>query len=119
MSAIDPERTSAGFIQPISVPWAADKMRSLAPGMRMKRRDFIAGLIFVASSRAAPAQQLRRRIGVVSPAAPIADLTEDTKNSDVYPGFFQELRRLGYIEGQNLIVERRSAEGVPIVTMRS
>jgi putative tryptophan/tyrosine transport system substrate-binding protein len=91
-------------------------MRSLAPGMQMKRRDFIAGLIFAASLKAAPAQQtasLRRRIGVVSPAAPVADLTEDTKNSDVYPGFFQELRRLGYIEGQNLTVERRSAEGVP------
>jgi putative ABC transport system substrate-binding protein len=82
----------------------------------MKRRDFIAGMIFAASLNAAPAQQtvsLRRRVGVVSPAVPVADMTEDTKNNDVYPGFFRELRRLGFIEGQNLAVERRTAEGVP------
>jgi hypothetical protein len=44
------------------------------------------------SPKAALAQQtlsLRHRIGVVSAAAPIADLTEDSRNSDVYPSFFK------------------------------
>ena len=60
-------------------PEVADKICSLAPGMTMKRRDFIAGMIFAASLNAAPAQQtvsLRRRIGVVSPTVPVADMTE-------------------------------------------
>lgn len=35
------------------------------------------------------------------------------KSNDIYPGFFRELRNLGYVEGQNLIIERRSAEGKP------
>ena len=30
-----------------------------------------------------------------------------------YKVLFSELRRLGYVEGQNLVVERRSAEGRP------
>jgi hypothetical protein len=29
----------------------------------------------------------------------------------VWPAFFRELRRLGYVEGQNLVIERYSAEG--------
>ena len=29
----------------------------------------------------------------------------------LYPSFFVELRRLGYVEGENLLVERRSGEG--------
>jgi putative ABC transport system substrate-binding protein len=31
----------------------------------------------------------------------------------VWRAFFDELRRLGYVEGQNLVVDRRSAEGDP------
>jgi putative tryptophan/tyrosine transport system substrate-binding protein len=52
------------------------------------------------------------RIALVHPASPVADLTEDSG----YPGmrgFFGELRRLGYVEGQNLVVERRSGDGQP------
>jgi putative tryptophan/tyrosine transport system substrate-binding protein len=82
----------------------------------MKRRDFIAGLMIAGWPNAASAQQSnssRHIIGVAAPSNPISDLTEDTKNNDNYPAFFRELRKLGLIEGQNLIVERRSADGVP------
>jgi len=83
----------------------------------MRRRDFIAGATLTAWSMAAPAQQLSRsrglrRIGVVSPSVPVTEMSENASTSDVYPGFFREMRRLGYVEGQNLAVERRSAEGM-------
>jgi putative tryptophan/tyrosine transport system substrate-binding protein len=45
------------------------------------------------------------RMAIIAPAGPVSRLTE-TGN---LPALFPELRRLGYVEGQNLIVERRSA----------
>ena len=44
------------------------------------------------------------------PAIPPALLTE-TGGGSAWRGFFGELRRLGYVEGQNLIIERYWAEG--------
>lgn len=74
----------------------------------MRRRDLIAGLLFVATTRRARAQQGGRvyRIALVSPRTAAAEMTEVR-----FPDFFNELRRLGYAEGQNLLVERYSGEG--------
>jgi putative ABC transport system substrate-binding protein len=55
-----------------------------------------------------PATQ--RRIAIFHPAIPITLLTE-TGGGSAWRAFFGELRRLGYIEGENLIIERYSAEG--------
>src|SRR6476660_80699 len=80
----------------------------------MKRREFIAGLGGAAAawpltSRAQqPATQ--RRIAIFHPAIPTTLLTE-TGGGSAWRAFFAELRRLGYIEGENLIIERYSAEG--------
>src|SRR5499426_654731 len=76
----------------------------------MKRREFIAGLLAAASSRQARAQQPAKvhRIAVVTLGIPIAEITETS--NPFYRAFFHELRRFGYIEGRNLIVERYSAE---------
>src|SRR5262249_15703074 len=49
-------------------------------------------------------------IAIVHPFAAVADMTE-TSEYPAFPAFFTELRRLGYIEGKNLVVERHSAEG--------
>ena len=81
----------------------------------MRRRKFI-GLLggsAVAWPLAARSQQPAKmyRIAIVHPSAPVADLTEATTHGGFYPSFFKELRRLGYIEGQNLVVERWTAEG--------
>lgn len=51
------------------------------------------------------------RIAIVHPSSAIADLTEESRDNGLFPPLFKELRRLGYVEGQNLSVERRSAEG--------
>src|SRR5215831_1447245 len=70
----------------------------------MRRREFI-GL--VGSAAAWPlvtrAQHAERvwRIGFIT----------HTANDAAYASLFERLRELGYVEGQNIIVERRYAEG--------
>jgi hypothetical protein len=79
----------------------------------MRRREFIAGLGSAAGwPLAARAQQSANvyRIAIVRTSGSIADMTEAGDNPS-YSVLFKELRRLGYIERQNLIVERYSGEG--------
>jgi putative ABC transport system substrate-binding protein len=52
----------------------------------------------------------QRRIAIFHPAIPTTLLTE-TGGGSAWRAFFSELRRLGYVEGENLIIERYSAEG--------
>ena len=78
----------------------------------MRRREFTAGVL-VAAAATLPALAQQRpipRIALFHPAIPTALLTE-TGGGTAWLAFFQELRRLGYIEGQNLAIERYSAEG--------
>jgi len=78
----------------------------------LQRREFIAGLLVAATLRPARAQQPAKahRIAFISTAVPVTEITE-TSSLRSSRAFFQELRRLGYVEGRNLIVERYSAEG--------
>ncbi len=79
----------------------------------MNRRAFITLIASAAAAwpRAARAQQgATRRIAIFHPAIPTTLLTE-TGGGSAWRAFFGELRRLGYVEGQNLIIERYSAEG--------
>src|SRR5438067_4984434 len=80
----------------------------------MKRREFMELLIGGAavSPFAVHAQQrpTQHRIAIFHPAIP-ANLITETGGGTAWRAFFGELRRLGYIEGENLIVERYSAEG--------
>src|SRR5258706_15094624 len=77
----------------------------------MRRREFTAGLLFAAAIRPAQAQQRTLpRISLFHPAIPASLLTE-TGGGTAWRAFFGELRRLGYTEGDNLIIERSSAEG--------
>ncbi len=68
--------------------------------------------ILVLSIPAAPltaeAQQAKKvpRIGVLLTGSPEAPLTRE-----VYGAFRQVLRELGYVEGQNIVIEGRSAQG--------
>ena len=83
----------------------------------MKRREFIGlacgtGVLAVTTSRAAWAVEPHKmyRIVMLHPSHPVSDLTENGPHKH-YREFFHELRRLGYIEGKNLVVERFSGEG--------
>jgi putative tryptophan/tyrosine transport system substrate-binding protein len=83
----------------------------------MRRREFIGVLSgsALAWPIAARSQQPTKmyRLAIVHPSAPVADLTEETTHGTFYPFFFKALRQLGYAEGQNLAVERWTAEGRP------
>ena len=80
----------------------------------MRRREFItllggaAAAWPVAARTQQPATQ--HRIAIFHPAIPTTLITE-TGGGSAWRAFFRELRRLGYVEGENLIIERYSAEG--------
>jgi putative ABC transport system substrate-binding protein len=78
----------------------------------MRRREFIAGLLVAATVRHARAQQTRKvqRIAIITSAIPATEITETSSFRSVR-SLFRELRRLGYVEGRNLIVERYFSEG--------
>jgi putative ABC transport system substrate-binding protein len=89
---------------------------------QLKRREFITllggaavwPLAVYAEPAAKQGGQPRKthRIAVVSPASPIGLMNEASPNL-FFRQLFLELRRLGYIEGGNLIVQRYSSEGNP------
>src|SRR5262249_23662880 len=76
-------------------------------------REFIGSLIgtAVAWPLAASAQQPAKvyRIAIVHPSYPVKEMNESGRIW--FKALFGELRRLGYIEGQNIIIERYSGEG--------
>jgi putative tryptophan/tyrosine transport system substrate-binding protein len=77
----------------------------------MRRREFIAGMLLAAVPWSARAQRAtQHRIAIFHPAIPTTLLTE-TGGGSAWRAFFSELRRLDYVEGENLIIERYSAEG--------
>ena len=78
----------------------------------MRRRNLLFGLLAVATLRSARAQQSGKvhRIAYARPSGDPIYFTE-TAGPPAMRAIFKELRRLGYIEGQNLLVERFSGEG--------
>ena len=77
----------------------------------MRRREFLIILVLSATMPCAHAQQPGKlyRIAVVHPSAPVAEMTDT--GSPRFSALFKELRRLGYVEGQNIVVERYSGAG--------
>ena len=84
----------------------------------MRRRDFAIGLLLAAAPQSARAQEpaKQHRIAIVIGAGPVAIISgtsSDVLSRRLYQPFFDELRRLGDVEAQNLWVERYSGEGHP------
>jgi ABC-type uncharacterized transport system substrate-binding protein len=81
----------------------------------MKRREFLAALggAAVAYPHAVSAQQSVKmnRVALIAVAAPVSDLVGVDPINPAARGFAHGLRALGHIEGRNLILEWRSAEG--------
>jgi putative tryptophan/tyrosine transport system substrate-binding protein len=78
----------------------------------MRRREFIA--LMGASATwpfAAEAQLKVRRVALVFTTAPVAEMAGPEPVNPYARAFVHALRALGYVEGQNLILYRRSAEG--------
>jgi putative ABC transport system substrate-binding protein len=85
----------------------------------MRRRDFIAGTAATAAigltnrahAQADSRSPSKKRIAIFHLSEPPEGLSVNGRRA--YRVFFEELSKLGYIEGQNLIVERYSALGRP------
>jgi putative ABC transport system substrate-binding protein len=78
----------------------------------MRRRDFTIGLLLATATRAQAQQPAKsHRIAIVISTGPATRV--DDQASRLWQAFWEELRRLGDVEGQNLTVERYSGEGRP------
>src|SRR5260370_7255146 len=79
----------------------------------MKRRDFTIGLLLTAAVGTVRAQEGRKqhRIAIVISTGRAASIND--QGIRLWQAFFDELRRLGDVEGQNLAVERYSGKGQP------
>jgi putative tryptophan/tyrosine transport system substrate-binding protein len=81
----------------------------------MRRRDFITLLGGAAAGwpLAVRAQQPAKahRVGFVLSTSPVSELAGPDPINPAVRSFVHALRDLGYVEGQNLVLERRPAEG--------
>ena len=78
------------------------------------RRVFLGTLAcgLLAAPRAVAAQQAGKvyRVGLISVGTPLSEMAGPDPVSPIVRAFVQGLRALGYVEGQNLILERRASE---------
>jgi putative ABC transport system substrate-binding protein len=83
----------------------------------MRRRDFITLAGSVVAAWPLTAFGKVQRIAIVLPSQPVTTIAE-TNDEPLWHAVFSELRRLGYIEGQNLLIERYSGgeRGSPNLT---
>jgi len=65
--------------------------------------------MMASAMRPVVAQEKMKRIAMAVSVTKVSDMRAD--KISFYRAFFEELKRLGFIEGQNLVVERYSAEG--------
>src|SRR5262249_16674548 len=94
---------------------SANTARARRRGDRMRRRALIAlfsataGSFLAVEIRLAHAQQATRarRIAIVHPSLPVGELGA----SPMISALLLELGRLGYVESQNLVVDRYSGDG--------
>ena len=78
----------------------------------MRRRGFIAGLLLITGIRLAQGQRnLSGKVYRMAFVDPVTPTAQQTEFNPAFSAFFQELRRLNYLDGQNLLIERFSGEG--------
>jgi putative tryptophan/tyrosine transport system substrate-binding protein len=78
----------------------------------MQRRTFISvlmGALALPLNATAQQQTIGKRLAVFSPSEPSATMHDGSENR-IYRALFDELRRLGHVEGQNLTVEAYGRE---------
>jgi putative ABC transport system substrate-binding protein len=80
----------------------------------MRRREFIALAGGAVAAWPLTALGKAQRIAIVVASVPVTFLSETGDDpGGLFPALFKELRRLGYVEGQNVMVERYSGGGRP------
>lgn len=87
---------------------------SASMGMGLFRRRPIlitAGALLAGPRSFAQLQPKLPRIGFVLTTAALAEMTGAEPRETVMRGFVHGLRTLGYLDGKNIVIERRKAEG--------
>ncbi len=84
-------------------------------GQVLRRQFLMAASALLAAPRTARAQRAEKmhRVAWVLTVSPVAELAGPDPAHPITRAFVHELRALGYEEGRNLILDRRSAEGQP------
>ena len=91
----------------------------------MKRRELMLGIGALALTKGAwsqaPQPGKTYRVGLILTRSPVAEMMGSRPAHPLVRDLLDEMRRLGYVEGRNLVLERRSAEGntdryEPIIT---
>jgi putative ABC transport system substrate-binding protein len=78
----------------------------------MRRRDFAISLLLAAATRTVLAQEQTKQHSIAIVASgPVARIHDP--GNPLFGAFFEELRRLGDVEGQNLTVDAYSGKGRP------
>jgi len=82
---------------------------------QVQRRQFLiaTGALLVASLAHAQREDKKHRVAFVLAASPVAEMAGPEPEHPNVRAFIHEMRNLGYVEGRNLVLERRSAEGHP------
>ena len=77
------------------------------------RRRFLCGAGALLVAPLARAQQAGRkyRVAAILTTSPVTEMAGQDPEHPMVRGFVHELRTLGYVEGRNLVLERRSAAG--------
>ncbi|NVN88715.1 MAG: hypothetical protein HXX15_21770 [Rhodopseudomonas sp.] len=78
----------------------------------MNRSELIAGLLATTATGAVRAAEPDKvyRIALVTASVSVQEMNE-TGGNPAYPALFRELRKLGYLEGRNITVQRFSGRG--------
>src|SRR5947208_7697550 len=88
----------------------------------MERRAFLAGTgaVLLAAPLAGGAQPERKRprIGLLLVNTPLVDMVGPQPKAANARAFIEGMRDLGWIDGQNITIERRSAEGQGVDRLR-
>jgi len=78
----------------------------------MKRREFLIAVPSLAAALGAHAQAGKTyRVGFILTTSTIAEMQGPKPSHPAVRGFLDAMRNIGYVEGKNFILERRSAEG--------
>lgn len=81
----------------------------------MKRRALLLGIGALAATRRAwtqaPQSGKTYRVALILTRSPVAEMMGGRPSHPLVRDILDEMRRLGYVEGRNFILERRSAEG--------
>lgn len=79
----------------------------------MKRRAFLIGIAVMLTAHVAASQESRtvKKLGILAPWPPPPEMDADPFRMRLSAAFHDELRNHGWIEGQNLVIERRWAAG--------